>query len=136
TSSQAIMVNADSNIKSQADLAGKTISATEATTGADVAKEMAETLGGETKAIEGDIDVLTESLKAGAIAAIIAERPVMEAYAKANSKFVVLDDILTDEQTKVVVKNGNELLLAAVNEAIAAFKTQENYDQIVLDYFG
>ena len=136
TSSQAIMVAVDGGVKAQADLKDKTIAATEATTGADVAKEMAASLGGNTKAIEGNIDVLTESLKAGAIAAIIAERPVMEAYAKANDKLTVLDDVLTDEQTKVIIKNGNEQLLAAVNEGIADFNAKTDYKDLVVKYFG
>lgn len=135
TAGQGMMVAVDSGITSKEQLANTTIAAGEATTGAEEANKIAEELEG-VKVILGDYDVLTEALRSGAISCIVSELPVIKNYEKNDSAFKVLDEVLTEEETKVIVKKGNDDLLNAVNEAIAAFLADENYDSLVTEYFG
>ena len=40
------------------------------------------------------------------------------------------------EETKAVVNKGNDLLLEKFNEAIAAFMAEDNYNDLIVSYFG
>ena len=43
---------------------------------------------------------------------------------------------LSVEETKAVVNKGNDLLLEKFNEAIAAFMAEDNYNDLIVSYFG
>jgi len=136
TSSQAIVVAANSGITASSGLEGSTIGAGEGTTGLDAANALAETYPGIT-VTTGDISVMMESLKAGALKGVVTERPVAQSYADSNpGTFVVLDEELTKEETKVIAKKGNDLLMAEVNKAVVAFKADASYNETIVTYFG
>ncbi len=136
TSSQAIVVAVDSGITAPSGLAGGTIGAGEGTTGLDAANTLAETYSGIT-VTTGDIAVMMENLKAGALQGVVTERPVAQSYANSNPDvFVVLPDELTKEETKVIAKKGNDLLMAEVNKAIDAFLADAGYNDLIVKYFS
>ena len=50
--------------------------------------------------------------------------------------FQLIASDLSVEETKAIVNKGNDLLLEKVNEALAAFMAEDNYNDLVVSYFG
>ncbi|MBR6801389.1 MAG: amino acid ABC transporter substrate-binding protein [Eubacteriaceae bacterium] len=134
TSCQAVMVSSTGDIKTLEDLSGKVILAGDATTGMYYAEELCNTYGCEVRS--GEILPMVESLKAHACAAIVTEECVATSYMNANPGLFEIINQGAAEEIKVIAKNGNELLMEKVNEAVKSFIESENYDKLVEDYFG
>lgn len=115
-SAEVAMVNANSDIKTLDDLAGKAIGAQAGTTGEQCANEVE---GAKVTAMQ-DMGILVETLKTGGIDALILDEPVAKNYA-ASGTFTVLDGALIDEETHIIAKEGNTELMDAVNKALKAF---------------
>jgi len=136
TSSQIVIVSADSGIIELSQLDGKTIAGGSDTTGHDAAVAYAEKEGNIT-VLGGVYEVLFQSMKAGAIQGIVIDKIVGQNWVdNSDGAFVMLEGSLNDEDTQVVVKNGNELILDAINQAIAAYKETDTYQENVSKYFG
>ena len=134
TSCQAVVVASASDIKTLEDLKGQVILAGNATTGMYYAEELCAEYGCEVRA--GEIRVMMESLKAQACAALVTEECVATSYINANPGVWEIINMGASEEIKVIAKNGNELLMEKVNEAVAAFVASDEYEVIVEDYFG
>lgn len=134
TSCQAVVVATAGATKSLEDLAGQVILAGDATTGMYYAEELCAEYGCEVRS--GDIQPMMENLKALACAAIVTEECVAQSYINANPGVFEIINQGASEEIKVIAKNGNELLMEKVNEAVKAFVESENYDALVEDYFG
>lgn len=129
--SQAIIVTADSDITTAADLAdGKIVSCQEGTTGEQYLL---------------DNDYMIQSFKTGseAITALVAGKVdavvIDDAVAKAlsaeqNGKTKVLDEAMTKEEYAIAIKLGNDEFTAEVNEAIAALKADGSLKEIFAKY--
>lgn len=134
TSCQAVVAATAGSIKTLDDLAGQVILAGDATTGMYYAEELCEEYGCEVRS--GDIQPMMENLKALACAAIVTEECVAQSYINANPGVYEIINQGASEEIKVIAKNGNDLLMEKVNEAVKAFVESDNYDALVEDYFG
>lgn len=130
TASQAIIVMADSDIKTAADLEGKTVSCQEGTTG-------------EQFLLDGSYNV--QSFKTGAEAisaltaakvdAVVIDNAVAVALsAKQEGKTIVLDEALTQEAYAIAIKLGNDEFTAKVNEALKSLKDSGKLAEIFTKY--
>lgn len=126
SSAQAVVVNADSPIKTLADLKGKKITAGMGTTGEAAAKENVE--GADVIGLENYAAAFMQLKNQGCDAAV-ADLPVAEKYA-AKDGFVILADYLSVEENAIVVAKGNEDLLAAINGAIEKLQAAGKIDEL------
>ncbi|MBR5981374.1 MAG: transporter substrate-binding domain-containing protein, partial [Firmicutes bacterium] len=84
----------------------------------------------------GEIAVMSESLKSGAMQAIITEQCVAESYIAANAgKFQMIADNLTEEEIKAITNMNNDKLQAKVNEIIKAFVNSDAYSELIVKWF-
>ena len=128
-SAEVIMVAEGSAIKSSKDLSGKNVGAQAGTTGEECANE----IDGATVTAMQDMGILVESLKSGGIDALILDKPVADNYA-ASGSFVVLDEVLIDEETHIIAKEGNTELMDAVNAALKAFLESDECAKLLKKY--
>ena len=112
----ALVLKDNAEINTLDDLKGRNIGAQLGTTGESCANDIE---GAKVQAIE-DMGICVESLKGGALDAVIMDKPVAENYV-ANGDYKILDGNLLDEQNYVIAKEGNTELMDAVNKAIDAF---------------
>lgn len=136
TSRQVAIVAADSGITELDQLANKTIAGGTDTTAYDAAVAFAEEH--ENITVQSGVnDVMFQSMRAGALQAVIIDDIVGQNWVdNSDGDFVMLEASLADEETKVIVKNGNELLLDAVNEAVRAYLESDVYQENVQTFFG
>jgi len=128
-SAQVVIVNSDSDITSLDDLTGKKIGVQSGTTAESCAAEIEDA---EVSAMS-DMAIVVESLKGGALDAVILDKPVAENYV-ANGEYVLLDGTLLDEQNYIIAKEGNDALMDPINEAIAAFLASDDFETIKETY--
>ena len=127
TSAQACMTSTAYGIDSMEDLQGGVVGAGSGTTGLDVANELAETYG--YTAQTGEIAVMAESLKAGALQGVITELCVVQS-------FQMIADDLSTEEIKAIGNLENTALMEKVNEAIADIMARDSYNDLVLGWFN
>ncbi|WP_304684770.1 transporter substrate-binding domain-containing protein [Ileibacterium valens] len=129
-SAQVIVVKADSDIASSADLAGKKVGAQQGTTGETVAGTVD---AADVQAIS-DAKVLMENLKADGIDAVIIDKAVADSYA-ANGEYKVLDEELLDEENLIYTTEDHKELLDQINTVIKAFKESDDYTKLTEKWF-
>lgn len=136
TSAQACFGSTKYGIKTMEDLKDGLVGAGNGTTGMDVAEDLKDDYGYTTQA--GEIAVMTEAVKAGAMQAIITEKCVADSYINSDpASYQMIADDLTVEEIKGITALDNNALLDKVNEAIASIMADEaNYNQLILDWFG
>ena len=128
--SQAIIVMADSEIKAAADLAGKTISCQEGTTG-------------EQYLLDNEYNI--QSFKTGAEAisalttakvdAVVIDNAVAKALSeKQEGKTIVLEEALTQENYAIATKKGNTELVEKINAALAELEADGTLASIFAKY--
>jgi len=133
---QAVVVqNANTTIKSQADLKGKKVGAQVGTTGADAAKDL-----GATLKTYDDIGSSYQDLINGQLDAVVADNPVAAGYVqKYAGKVKQVGQPFTNEQYGIAVKKGNTQLLADINKGLKAVTDKgllKVYDAKWLDWFA
>lgn len=120
TASQAIIVTAESEIKSVADLEGKEIACQEGTTGEQYLLDNKYNNHSYKSAPEA-----VSALTAGKVDAVVIDDAVARALsAEQDGKTVVLDEALTKEAYAIAIKKGNDELTAEINEALEALKAE------------
>ncbi len=128
--SQAVIVMADGEYKAVADLAGKTISCQEGTTG-------------EQYLLDNEYNVQSfktgaeaiSALTAGKVDAVVIDDAVAKALsAKQEGKTVVLDEPMTKENYAIATKLGNDELVAKINAALAEIKADGSLAEIFNKY--
>lgn len=134
---QAIMVRADSPIKTKADLGGKVV----AVNAGGVAVPLVKQLSGveapvKIEEIEQKIDLFSAVL-AGKADAAVNDSIAMEYYA-ANSpgKFRILKDSLQEEEFAVAVRPADTELLEKINKALADMQADGTAQKIYQHWFG
>ena len=125
-SAQVILTKKDLGIESAADLSGKIVGAQLGTTGADAAAE----IEGASVELNQDANILVEALKAGQMDAVVVDLLVAQNYEESDSSLVVLDEPLVDEENGIICSTSNELLMDALNDAIAQFKESDAYEEL------
>jgi ABC-type amino acid transport substrate-binding protein len=133
-SNQSIAVKeGNTDIKSEADLAGKVVGVQVDTTG----QFTAETIPGIKEIRKYDTILLAfEDLELGRIDAIMNDYPVNAYLSKTRGGTEVVAVIKTDESYGIGVEKGNDQLLNAINEALSAIKADGTYDKIYEQWFG
>jgi polar amino acid transport system substrate-binding protein len=131
-SEQSLLVPAGSDIKSIADLAGKTLGVQKGTTGEAYAQEHVK----DAKKIVSMKDDGTEfqALKAGTVDALLQDLPVNLNHTK-DGKFTIVEQYQTDEHYGFAMKKDNTGLLDAVNKSLQKLKDDGTYKQIYDTYF-
>lgn len=135
---QVIMVKEGSDIKSSADLSGKTVAVQLGTSGEALLAE-----GGDLAdlaATFGDLTTCDSFLKCftelggGAVDAVIVDKPVAVSYAAENAGFTVLDEGLGAEQYGIAFRSGDAELCAEIEDAVAKLVENGTYAEIAAKY--
>ncbi len=128
--SQAIIVNADSEIKVAADLTGKTVSCQEGTTGEQFLLDN----GYAVQSFKTGAEAIT-ALVSGKVDAVVIDDAVAKALsAKQEGKTVVLEEALTEEAYAIVTKLGNDELINEINAALDELKAEGKLAEIFAKY--
>ena len=128
--SQAIIVMADSEIKTSADLEGKTVSCQEGTTGEQYLLDEGYSIQSFKTGSEA-----VSALTSGKVDAVVIDNAVASALsAEQGGKTVVLEEALTEEAYAIATKLGNDELVKKLNEAIAALKADGTLSEIFEKY--
>jgi polar amino acid transport system substrate-binding protein len=131
-SKQSLLVPVGSDIKSIADLAGKTLGVQKGTTGETYAQE---NVKGAKKIVSmKDDGTEFQALKAGTVDALLQDLPVNLEHTK-DGKYTIVEQYDTNEQYGFAMKKDNTALLDAVNESLQKMKDDGSYQQIYDTYF-
>ncbi|MGW1784119.1 transporter substrate-binding domain-containing protein [Streptomyces sp. NPDC002143] len=133
---QALLVDKKAGLTSLADVKSKNAKlGTQAqTTGEDYAKKE----GFDPVSFESS-DAVLNGLRSGQVKAVVIDYPVVQGWLKdkANAAaFEVADNINTGEQYGFTVKKGNAKLLAAINKALGAAKSDGTYKTLYEKWIG
>ncbi len=133
-SNQSIAVKkGNTDIKSEADLAGKVVGVQVDTTGQFTAEE----IPGIKEIRKYDTIILAfQELELGRIDAILNDYPVNAYMRKIRGQTEVVATIKTDEQYGIGIRKGNDQLREAINRALAEMKEDGTYDKIFKKWFG
>lgn len=135
---QGVVVQVGSDIKTEADLAGKTLGAQIGTTGYFAAMRIA---GNNAKSYD-EVGLAITDLANGRLDAVIADDAVAADYALTNENFsknlnlAFLIEPDEPEYLGFAVKKGDTETLELINSALAAVKASGEYDQIFKKWFG
>jgi len=135
---QGVIVPKGSDIKSVADLKGKTIASQMGTTGYFVCKKIE---GANAKSYD-EIGLAVEDLYNGRLDAVIADDTVASNYALQHeqySKKLALAFLIqseTPEYLGFAVNKGNKEVADLINKGLAAIKANGEYDKIYTKWFG
>lgn len=132
---QALLVAKGSGIASLEDLSGKTLAVQEGTTGELYANDNAPD-DVEVRSFE-DLALLTTAVKTGQVDAGINDNGVLFDYVQDNPELEVATEFDTGEQYGfAVAKDGNDELLATINDVISKAQEDGTYDEIYEKWFG
>ncbi len=124
SSAEVVLIQKDSGITSAADLNGKSIAAQSGSTGESAASEVE----GATVTSGTDAQVLVEALKTGAYDGVVLDLPVAQNYIANNpDTLTMIEEPLLVEDTCIIAKQGNDALIAKVNEALASYMASDAY---------
>ena len=133
-SKQSLLAPTEAGIGSLADLAGHKLGVQQGTTGAAYAEQNVPD-SVELVAFPSDAE-LYASLESNGVAAVLQDLPVNLQHTE-DSEFMIVEEYATDEQYGFAVKEeGNEDLLAAINDSLAGLRDDGTYDEIYEKYFG
>ena len=135
---QGVVIRDGSDIKTEADLVGKTLGAQIGTTGYFAAMRIA---GNNAKSYD-EVGLAITDLANGRLDAVIADDAVAADYALTNENFsknLNLAFLIEPEEPEYLgfaVKKGDAETLGLINSALAAVKASGEYDQIFKKWFG
>ena len=135
---QVIMVKEGSDIKSSADLAGKSVAVQLGTSGESLLSEggdlesLAKTFG-NIMTCDSFLKCFTE-LGGGAVDAVIVDKPVATSYVQQNAGFTILDEELGAEQYGIAFRSGDQELCDTVQAAVQKIVDNGTYAKIAEKY--
>ena len=130
TASQAIIVMADSEIATAADLEGKKVSCQEGTTGEQYLLDN----GYDVQSFKTGAEAIT-ALTAGKVDAVVIDDAVARALSeKQEGKTVVLEEALTKEAYAIALKKGNDALTAEIDAVLEELKADGTIKAIFEKY--
>jgi polar amino acid transport system substrate-binding protein len=130
---QSLMVKKGSTIKSADDLAGTTVGAQKATTGAAYAEDETDA---STVRTYGEIADAFNALEAGQVEAVINDCPISKYAEKSYPDLQVVAALPTGENYGFAFQKGSTDLEDAVNEQIVKIKEDGTYDRIFTKYLA
>ena len=132
-SGQALLVGTDSPITSTANLKGATVGVLKDSTN----QQLAETIPGTRLVMPFDSkEPMFRALGAGTIDAVVCDTPFALYNSKATGKTRVAEQLTVGDQYGIAVQKSNDQLLARINEALAAAKSDGTYNRLYRQYFG
>lgn len=137
-SANKILVPEDSSITNGADLKDKTVAVQQGTTGDFLAEEILGKNNPNIKRFKENTLAIMELSKGGADA-VIADQPVVEAYAKSNPDEklkVITDNSFEAEFYGVMFSKGNTELKEEFDKAINEMFDNGTYEEIYEKWFG
>lgn len=122
------------DIKSVADLKGKTVSVQTGSTGEEKAKELK-----EQGLIEGympfdTVDIVMREVVSGNVVATITDLPVTEAYITKTDDALKIVEELTSEEYGFASQKGTDLK-AKIDQGLKNVKENGKYDELIKKYF-
>ena len=130
TASQAIIVKADSEIATAADLEGKKVSCQEGTTGEQYLLDN----GFDIASYKTGAEAIT-ALTKGKVDAVVIDDAVARALSeKQEGATIVLDEALTKEAYAIALKKGNDALTAEIDAALEELKADGTLKAIFEKY--
>lgn len=135
---QVIMIKEGSDIKSSADLAGKSVAVQLGTSGESLLSEggdlesLAKTFG-SLMTCDSFLKCFTE-LGGGAVDAVIVDKPVATSYVQQNAGFTILDEELGAEQYGIAFRSGDQELCDTVQAAVQKIVDNGTYAKIAEKY--
>jgi polar amino acid transport system substrate-binding protein len=135
---QALAVATGKQVKTLDDLAGKRLGVQGGTTGEDYIKAQVKEKNLKIEVVSyRDLAALQQALSTNQIEAAVNDLPVWNEFIKDNpGKVVVAAGFDTGEQYGFAVKKGNAPLRKAIDDAIAAARTDGTYDKIYKTRIG
>jgi len=130
---QSLLVQEDSDIKTLADVEGKTVGVQKATTGADYAKANAN--AGDLREYP-EIDDAFNALVAGQVDGVIFDLSGTEEAAETLDGLKVAESYNTGEYLAIAFNEDNDALREAANKIIAEMKTDGTLDEQYQKWFG
>ena len=135
---QVILTKDGNGIASSADLAGKRVAVQLGTSGeemlgGDLADLSATFEGGAAVTMESFLVCATE-LDAGGVDAVVVDLPVAQELSAKYEGFVILDEILGNEQYGILYRAGEEELCKKMDEAVMQLVADGTYLQLVEKY--
>ena len=135
---QVILTKDSSDITSSADLAGKRVAVQLGTSGEDM---LAEDLAELSQTFETGAAITMESflvcateLDAGGVDAVVVDLPVAQDLASKYEGFVILDEILGNEQYGILYRAGDEELCKKVDDAVMQLVADGTYLELINKY--
>ncbi len=132
-SSQYILVKAGSDIKTAADLEGKTIGVQLGTTGDFYATDE---VPGATVMPYKDAVTASLDLANGRIDAVITDELPAKAIAASNEALVLIDEVLTEEEYAIAVAKEKTDLLEAINKTITRLQEEGLIEVFINNHMG
>jgi len=130
---QALLVTADSDIASVDDLSGMVVGTQDATTGETYANE--ETQAEEVRGFPEGPDAIA-ALQTGQVDAVIIDLPVAADAVEQQQGFEVVEEIPTKELYGFAVREDNDALREAMNEALTTLKEDGTIERLYQKYFS
>ena len=135
---QVILTKEGNGIASKDDLAGKRVAVQLGTSGEDMLAgdqlELSQTFdGGAAITMESFLVCATE-LDAGGVDAVVVDLPVAQELVTKYEGFVILDEVLGNEQYGILYRAGDEELCKKMDEAVMQLVADGTYLQLVEKY--
>lgn len=130
---QALLVPADSDIATTADLAGKVVGAQDATTGETYANE--ETEASEVRGFPEGPDA-TAALATGQVDAVIIDQPVAVDAVEKQGDVEIVEEIPTNELYGFAIPPDKDALREAMNTALKQLKDDGTLAELYQQYFN
>lgn len=135
TSAQACFTSTAYGVDTMEALKDGVVCAGNGTTGMDVAESLKDQYGFTTQA--GEIAVITEAIRSGAVKGCITELCVAQSVSEANpGEFQIIADDLSVEEIKAVANLNSVKLIEEVNKIIDEFTASPDYSALVVKWFG
>lgn len=132
-SSQYIMVKAGSEIKTAADLEGKTIGVQQGTTGDFFATDE---IAGSNVMRYKDAVTASMDLANGRIDAVITDELPAKSIVASNEALVLIDEVLTEEEYAIAVAKEKTDLLEAINKTLTRLQEEGKIELFINTHMG
>lgn len=133
---QVMLVKADSDIKSSADLEGKVVAVMLGTSGETLLNEELTDLTASFKELvtcDSFLKCFAE-LEGGSVDAVVVDKPVAVARVNENKDLVALDEILGTEEYGIAFRSGDEQMCKDIQGAINTLVENGTYAKIAEKY--
>ena len=135
---QVILTKEGSGIASKEDLAGKRVAVQLGTSGEDMLAgdqlELAQTFDGGAPITMESFLVCATELDAGGVDAVVVDLPVAQELAAKYEGFIILDEVLGNEQYGILYRAGDEELCKKIDEAVMQLVADGTYLKLVEKY--